>query len=1302
MFVDVNGGSDNSTCGRPSAPCKSLQVAINKSSHDSTIIVSGNPILDETINLDRSLTIIASNNQTSITQQNKSLNIHAFTTTTGLLNLTFISLKFEGIGFIYMNKTPKKIEIHKCRFNGLKSIKHSPSPLIKSAPSAHLPNSSTIFHVDGSIFKDLKNIFGGIIPFSIFTLRNSVFNNIHEIALKYSTKLLFLGTKFRNVFRIYIQGSKTAGSMIKSCDFNHVSDILILSDFERRTLTLLTLLAVEQIVQFDNCEFFDSHLSTKCLKTLLLKNCHFNGRKSKMSTTFGWNLYVTDTLWHNSTQSSILEISYYCNVLITKSIFEFNNGGIEARDVITLDDNRSYKQIDFTKFTYGSIQYNFAIQNSKFQSNNWIYNGFYGSRLGNVLVRNSQFYSNEKTSLYFSNSVGTVVNCQFNKNKGYEGGAIRSEESNINVDYSNFIANSAGLVGGAIRTSNCNGKFVRITNSLFEMCSAYAGGSLAITDDCKLFVNECEFRENSARTVGSGIQIMPGSKSRLPTVIENSKFMNNSASALDITVNNLTLKNTTIKSTTHSLTSQIYLETNYLFIDLLHTELIYPNLTQSNIVQEFFLFKTGKNKTNIRNLKIFCSDYFDARINMKQMVDSAMFAIDAKCTTCGPGNYTLRKTDQIKNFTKKFDGSQNGCKPCPSGTICNGNIKVLDEYWGTKKTDDEFSVLPCPRGYCCSSPSNPCVAYNTCMEGRDGTLCGRCKSGYMQSFLTDECIPESENGCDLHLFIWYFLITSWIYTCVFTFLPALFEKTKRIRCRKSVQNEVGIIDGPSVDYEKVPLAAVFTQIIFFFQLASLVHIEVHGKKDGSKENKAITKVLLDAFNFRFSVYREVCPAKDISLVTKLFISLGLKASTLMNIGFSFVLYKLSGFWNCKTMDENIALRIRNNSELSSTNKYPQKNIKAQDIDDQELSSKLNRIIVENIEDQDVFDLADLTDSELSSTNKYPQKNIKVQDIDDQESSSNPNRIIVENIEDQDVFDLTELGAENKTDETDELSFNDVEEKILLKSQLKIGFMKLIKINFTSTALILLQLVHCEEIHDQLHLYVYADHLCYAWWQWSIIVVFIPITIMVPMSFSMALNRLKERKISSKMFLVSCVVPLAFYLIEIYNISIPRGIVSSDNKLNDGNEEEENSVRAILEIEEELFDGESNGIRWSVVQLYRMLVVVLIDTVVLNPAYKSLWFSAIFVAFFVHDWYRLPYKHVYLNNLQRLTSICLFLVNLCSVPSSFSSAGNIMSIPHMDTCLSVLKYFESFIYFIVLVSPLMWKLKEKCENREKES
>ena len=51
------------------------------------------------------------------------------------------------------------------------------------------------------------------------------------------------------------------------------------------------------------------------------------------------------------------------------------------------------------------------------------------------------------------------------------------------------------------------------------------------------------------------------------------------------------------------------------------------------------------------------------------------------------------------------------------------------------------------------------------------------------------------------------------------------------------------------------------------------------------------------------------------------------------------------------------------------------------------------------------------------------------------------------------------------------------EKLSFPSLLKIGFIKLVKLNMTSITTFAFHMVHCEEINGQLHMYLYGDQTC---------------------------------------------------------------------------------------------------------------------------------------------------------------------------------------------------------------------------------
>ena len=259
------------------------------------------------------------------------------------------------------------------------------------------------------------------------------------------------------------------------------------------------------------------------------------------------------------------------------------------------------------------------------------------------------------------------------------------------------------------------------------------------------------------------------------------------------------------------------------------------------------------------------------------------------------------------------------------------------------------------------------------------------------------------------------------------------------------------------------------------------------------------------------------------------------------------------------------------------------------------------------------------------------------------------------------------------------------------SIIKVGLVKLIKLNFTSTVNILLQLVHCEKIAAQFHLYIYGDFICYSWWQILIIGAALPTVALFPASLGISLDLLKKRQISVNLFLLSCGIPfvgLGLQLKKYFGTLCVKEL----------KEEEENCTNEILQIEEELYKYDNKVMRWPVIQLYRNLFVVILDIFILHREYKILGFLALFMIFALHDRCRMPFKHPYLNQLQVMTSVCLFLVATCSVLPAVSSFGDIMAVPQMKTCLTVSKHLEYSLYLLVPLSLPAWKIWMHFENR----
>ena len=199
---------------------------------------------------------------------------------------------------------------------------------------------------------------------------------------------------------------------------------------------------------------------------------------------------------------------------------------------------------------------------------------------------------------------------------------------------------------------------------------------------------------------------------------------------------------------------------------------------------------------------------------------------------------------------------------------------------------------------------------------------------------------------------------------------------------------------------------------------------------------------------------------------------------------------------------------------------------------------------------------------------------------------------------------------------------------------------------------------------------------------------LPVVLIFPATFDLSLNLMKEGFISSNTLLFASVCP--YYALFIYakkhTAGLGRQNPSDDEKL---------CIDTILEMEEELFNSKKALVRWPVLQLYRNFSVVIINSFILNPIYRTVFFVPVFGAFLFHDCKRMPYKHPYLNVLQCLTSGCLLIITACNIPPSMVVMTNATSVPLMKDVVLVLQYVEMLTSAIVPLSFVVWKIWENC-------
>ena len=236
------------------------------------------------------------------------------------------------------------------------------------------------------------------------------------------------------------------------------------------------------------------------------------------------------------------------------------------------------------------------------------------------------------------------------------------------------------------------------------------------------------------------------------------------------------------------------------------------------------------------------------------------------------------------------------------------------------------------------------------------------------------------------------------------------------------------------------------------------------------------------------------------------------------------------------------------------------------------------------------------------------------------------------------------------------------------------------------------MINCVSVSGQLRLYLYGDVLCYNWWQQIILIVVLPVVVSFPLSFGISLNMLKERLISPTTFLLSSVMP--FVTCGLYAKKKIVGL----RKYNPS-AEDKRCIKEILLLEEEIFWEDDGAIRWSVVQLYRNLLVAVLNTFVINTIYRSVLLFPVFMIFGLHDARRMPFRNNYLNYLQISTSACLLIINACNNIASFSTVFDLMVLSEMGDILRSSKYLELVFLIAVPLTLPAWKLFERVKGRQ---
>ena len=98
--------------------------------------------------------------------------------------------------------------------------------------------------------------------------------------------------------------------------------------------------------------------------------------------------------------------------------------------------------------------------------------------------------------------------------------------------------------------------------------------------------------------------------------------------------------------------------------------------------------------------------------------------MEVSCERCPLNQYvSIQEAFKLNTSTGEFLPKAS-CKTCPYGGNCTGVMAPQPNFWRYTH-DDDIRFQSCPASYCCKEP--PCT--QSCREGRQGVLCGKCLHG---------------------------------------------------------------------------------------------------------------------------------------------------------------------------------------------------------------------------------------------------------------------------------------------------------------------------------------------------------------------------------------------------------------------------------------------------------------------------------------------------------------------------------------------------------------------------------------------
>ena len=245
------------------------------------------------------------------------------------------------------------------------------------------------------------------------------------------------------------------------------------------------------------------------------------------------------------------------------------------------------------------------------------------------------------------------------------------------------------------------------------------------------------------------------------------------------------------------------------------------------------------------------------------------------------------------------------------------------------------------------------------------------------------------------------------------------------------------------------------------------------------------------------------------------------------------------------------------------------------------------------------------------------------------------------------------------------------------------------LGYTTLATVSFSLLRCVPIGSEKRLFYDANHVCFQWWQY-VLVGFVSIFV-IPFVFVLLWGsyKLYGKTLSVGKFLLACFLPLPSLIYWLF-LSFYQALRHPVNEVSVTPQQMPmNSVERVLyDSFKRPEEGPKLSLSWEGIMIGRRLILVVMNTFVINPMPRLVIVSVLCFLFLLHHSSTQPFRDSIANTAETIS--LLFIVVLANV-NVFSASFLSLAVPHEDVLSSWWKVFEWVEITILCFAPVVFGL-----------